>query len=198
VVASCLQKYVTAKELVKAICKEEDNYTAGRFAMLTWVLFCGVSNRNNLVWNGSKESGRSLGIKSCHLWEEWNSVQQQHSLMWQKPPMGWKKCNVDAGFHQGMNKTSAGWCLRDHTANFIVAGTSWKEGNCSIVEGEVHALFEALRQVENQGITHVIFETDSKSVVDAMQSTIQVAVSRNIVRLSVILRMYLIVIQILW
>jgi ribonuclease HI len=93
-----------------------------------------------------------------------------------------------------MNKTSAGWCLRDYTANFIVADTSWKEGNCSIVEGEVNNL----RQVENQGITHVIFETDSKSVVDAMQSTIQVAVSRNIVRLSVILRMYLIVIQILW
>jgi ribonuclease HI len=85
--------------------------------------------------------------------------------------MGWKKCNVDAGFHQGMNKTSAGWCLRDHTGNFIVAGTSWKEGNCSIVEGEVHALFEALRQVENIGITHVIFETDSKSVEDAIHNS---------------------------
>jgi ribonuclease HI len=66
-----------------------------------------------------------------------------------------------------MNKTSAGWCLRDYTANFIVADTSWKEGNCSIVEGEVNNL----RQVENQGITHVIFETDSKSAVDAIHNS---------------------------
>jgi ribonuclease HI len=51
----------------------------------------------------------------------------------------------------------------------MVAGTAWNEGNCSIVEGEAHALLEALSRVEERGITHVIFETDSKSVVDAIQ-----------------------------
>jgi hypothetical protein len=34
--------------------------------------------------------------------------------------MGWQKCNVDAGFHQSLNKTSVGWCLRDHLGNFMV------------------------------------------------------------------------------
>jgi ribonuclease HI len=49
-----------------------------------------------------------------------------------------------------------------------MAGTTWLEGNCSIVEGEYIALLEALKVVENRGISHVIFETDSKSVVDAI------------------------------
>jgi ribonuclease HI len=175
-IAAHIQQHGTAKEVIKAICKQEDSSVAGRFAMLVWIIW---NNRNNIVWNEASESGRNLGIKSWHLWEEWNSVnqqqhsrrvmdQQQHSLSWHKPPMGWQKCNVDAGFHQSLNKTSVGWCLRDHLGNFMVAGTAWNEGNCSIVEGEAHALLEALSRVEERGITHVIFETDSKNVVDAI------------------------------
>jgi hypothetical protein len=26
--------------------------------------------------------------------------------LWQRPPHGWYKCNVDAGFHKKLNKTS--------------------------------------------------------------------------------------------
>jgi hypothetical protein len=28
------------------------------------------SNRNNSIWNNTKEQGRSLGYKAKHLWEE--------------------------------------------------------------------------------------------------------------------------------
>jgi hypothetical protein len=62
--------------------------------------------------------------------------------------MGWQKRNLDAVFHQSLNKISVGLCLRDHLGSFMVAGTTWKEGNCSIVEGEAHALLEALSRVE--------------------------------------------------
>jgi ribonuclease HI len=61
-----------------------------------------------------------------------------------------------------------GWCLRDHFGRFAMAGTTWLEGNCSIVEDESIALLEALKNMENRGIFHVIFETDSKSVVNAI------------------------------
>jgi ribonuclease HI len=36
------------------------------------------------------------------------------------------------------------------------------------MEGESIALFEALQDMEQRGYTHVMFETDSKSVVDAI------------------------------
>jgi hypothetical protein len=51
---------------------------------------------------------------------------------------------------------------------FIVAGTTWIDGCCSILEGESIALIEALKVMEQRGYSHVVFETDSKSVVDAI------------------------------
>ncbi|CAJ2647461.1 unnamed protein product [Trifolium pratense] len=144
VIAARLQHFTTAPEVILAMCHGEDKNTAGQFAMLLWILW---NNRNDKVWNNSKEPGRSLGIKATQLWHEWFSVQnmqqqnpipieQQQSSIWQKPPMGWYKCNIDAGFYNELNKTTAGWCLRDHLGRFVRAGTSWKDGKFSLVEGE--------------------------------------------------------------
>jgi ribonuclease HI len=90
-------------------------------------------------------------------------------LRWQKPPDGWYKCNIDAGFHTEQNRTSSGWCLRDHRGMLVGAGTSWVEGSCSVIEGEAIALLEALRELEQRGLSQVIIEIDSKSLVDAIQ-----------------------------
>jgi ribonuclease HI len=81
---------------------------------------------------------------------------------------GWFKCNVDAAFHKEINKTSIGWILRDHLGRFIAAETTWIDGSCSIVEGESIALLEALKVVRQRDYSHVVFESDSKSVVDAI------------------------------
>ncbi|KAK2355332.1 hypothetical protein QL285_092752 [Trifolium repens] len=81
---------------------------------------------------------------------------------------GWYKCNVDAAFHKNLNKTSTGWCLRDHIGRFVMAETTWIDGSCSIVQGESIALLEALKAMNQRGYSHVIFETDSKNVVDAV------------------------------
>jgi ribonuclease HI len=51
---------------------------------------------------------------------------------------------------------------------FVAAETTWREGIYSVVEGEAMALLEAMRAMEQRRISHVIFETDSKSVVDAV------------------------------
>lgn len=136
------------------------------FATLVWVLW---SNRNNYVWNNSKEPGCDLGYKAKLLWDEWHAaqqlqpdqvvhVQQSANLQWQKPPDGWFKCNTDAGFHKDLNRTSGAWVLRDHKGMFVSAGTSWLEGNCSVIEGEAIALLDALQQLEQHGINHVIVE----------------------------------------
>jgi ribonuclease HI len=52
----------------------------------------------------------------------------------------------------------------------VLAGTAWKEGIFSIVEGESIAILEAMKVIEQRGISNVIFETDSKSTVDAIQA----------------------------
>jgi ribonuclease HI len=165
------------QELILDLCSNESCEEAGRFAMLVWVLW---QNRNNKVWSASHDTGRNLGFKSRYLWDEWNDVQQathvsrqvgqqQQSYRWEKPHQGWYKCNVDAGFYKELNKTTTGWCLRDHLGRFIAAGTSWRHGNYSVIEGEAIALLEAMKAMEQRRISNVIFETDAKSVVDAVQ-----------------------------
>ncbi|MCI80132.1 hypothetical protein A2U01_0101403, partial [Trifolium medium] len=54
--------------------------------------------------------------------------QQQQITQWQNPQFGWFKCNVDAGFYNDANKTTAGWCLRDHAGQYVMAGSSWSQG----------------------------------------------------------------------
>jgi hypothetical protein len=85
-----------------------------------------------------------------------------------EPPQGWYKCNVDAAFHQAINKTSTIWCLRDHLGRFVAAETTWLAGNYSIMEGEALALYEALKAMHIRSITQMIFETNAKSVADAL------------------------------
>ncbi|MCI31515.1 ribonuclease H protein, partial [Trifolium medium] len=94
----------------------------------------------------------------------------QHHLQWQKPQFGWLKCNVDVRFHNESSKTSAGWCLRDHRGQYVMAGSSWRQGNCPIIEGEAMAMIEAMKEMEQRGFAHVIFESDSKNVVDVIHS----------------------------
>jgi ribonuclease HI len=84
--------------------------------------------------------------------------------------MDWYKCNVDAGFHKEINKVTAGWCVRNHVGNFIIAGTLWQEGRYSVIEGEAFAQLEALKAMQQQGLSQVIFETDSISVVNAIHN----------------------------
>jgi hypothetical protein len=44
-----------------------------------------------------------------------------------------------------------------------MAETTWLDGNYSIIEDEAISLFEAMKAMEQRRISHVIFETDSKS-----------------------------------
>jgi hypothetical protein len=160
-----LQQVSSIREVIHEVCSVEDKETARAFVMLMWVLW---NNKNNRVWNDVNEPGRSLGLKARFLWDEWFAVQQlqhgmhrteqqQQLIRWQKPSHGCYKCNVDAGFHKELNKTSTGWCLCDHMGLIVMAETTWMNGNCSIVEGESIVLLETLKVMEQRGISQVIF-----------------------------------------
>jgi ribonuclease HI len=172
-----IQQAVTIHDLILNVCLTETHESAGLFAMMLWVLW---QNRNNMVWNTTQEIGRHLGMKARHLWSEWSDVQRiqqgqrlpvqnQQLHGWEKPQQGWFKCNIDAGFFRDSNSTTTGWCLRDHMGRFIMAGTTRLDGNYSVIEGEAKALLEAMKEMEQRHISNVIFETDAKSVVDAIQ-----------------------------
>jgi hypothetical protein len=65
----------------------------------------------------------------------------------QKPAYGWYNCNVDAGFYNELGMTTTGWCFRDYMGQFVMDGTSWIQGMCSIIEGEAIVLLEVMKEL---------------------------------------------------
>ncbi|PNY14077.1 putative prefoldin subunit 1-like protein [Trifolium pratense] len=88
------------------------------------------------------------------------------SLMFEKPQHHWLKCNIDAGFHAEVGKTSAGWCVRDNMGRFVIAGSSWTNGRYTIIEGEAISMYEAMKELQQRDYTNVVFETDSQAGAD--------------------------------
>jgi hypothetical protein len=172
------QQFNDAVALIHDICSNEDKEVAGRCAVMIWTLW---NNRNNWLWNNEKKNGNSLGTQALHVWNDWiiannfnqedgsnNQVQLQQT--WEPPNYGWFKCNVDAGFNVRRRSTNRGWCIRNHAGCFIIAGTAWDIGYCSIIEAEALALLEAIQATTHLNLEKVTFECDSQTVVNAVHA----------------------------
>jgi ribonuclease HI len=195
-----LYAFNNVKSLLFDICRNEDFTTAGKVAMVVWCIWY---NRNNWVWNGVKDTTKEIAQRAVHMLGEWcavNTNQQpntlagvsagshssfpadhsvQHAsqglqmLRWQRPRDGWWKCNVDASFSQNPVALGCGWCVRDSAGMFVAAGTSSSNCTATVAEGEAKALLFAMREAVARGWTNVVFESDSKVVVDAVLSNHQ-------------------------
>jgi ribonuclease HI len=101
-------------------------------------------------------------------------VEQQSAagstFQWQPPPSDYLKCNVDASFYNTEGAAGWGWCLRDCHGNFKLAGTNLVNSPLTTLEGEAMALVEAMHEMIHRGFSKIIFESDSKLVVDAISS----------------------------
>jgi ribonuclease HI len=97
-------------------------------------------------------------------------MHQNQLLRWQKPREGWWKCNVDASFAQNPNSLAWGWCMRDAAGSFVAAGSDFSSYKVSVAEGEAKALLEAMRVAVSRGWSNIVFESDSKTVVDAVHT----------------------------
>jgi ribonuclease HI len=86
------------------------------------------------------------------------------------PLHGILKCNVDASFFNNEGACGWGWCIRGSNGQFILAGSNILYEKLNIIEGEALAIREAMCEIIQRGFTQVIFESDSKVVVDAIHS----------------------------
>lgn len=86
--------------------------------------------------------------------------------MWQRPPHGFVKVNVDAGFNSLDPKVGFGWCVRGSTGVFLLARVSSVAGTFTVAEGEALGLLHAIQWVTTLHLDQVIFESDCKVVVD--------------------------------
>ncbi|XP_058733181.1 uncharacterized protein LOC131604778 [Vicia villosa] len=153
----------------------EDRKVAGRFAVVMNVIW---KNKNDLIWHNEKEEASKLGLIAFHNWHDWFMAQRnqernenlQNVTSWNPPPKGWLKCNVDARFNKQWGTTNGGWCVRDKSGNFVVAGVAWDIGTLSILEAEASAIKEAIESAIALHLENVIFESDARHVVQAIHS----------------------------
>jgi ribonuclease HI len=188
------------KSLLFDICKSEPASIVGHFAMVTWCIW---NHRNNWVWNGVRDTAKEVAMRAGHMFGEWSAInslnynqsgsaptaslhdpiaagqlvhREPHGnqlLRWQKPRDGCWKCNVDASFSQNPNGMACGWCVRDAGGVFVAAGSKFCNFNITVAEGEALALLEAMRQCINHGWSNIVFDSDSKIVVDAAHANKQ-------------------------
>ncbi|XP_058774671.1 uncharacterized protein LOC131648950 [Vicia villosa] len=159
------------------ICDKEDSNIVGRVAVMMDVIW---RNINDFIWNDEKEEASKLGWLGFHKWQEWFEAQkhvgvdsgQHHEIHWIPPLSGQNKCNVDAGFNNICGTSNRGWCFRNSSGDFLVAGVAWDPGKLSIIEAEAIALKEAIQQAITMNMDQVIFESDSLRVVQAVKAKI--------------------------
>jgi len=99
------------------------------------------------------------------------STSPQYRPLWQPPPLGRYKCNIDAAFSSHRNHTGIGICVRDSEGTFVLAKTFTFLCNVSIDVGEALGLHSALQWLSDMQLDNVNFETDSKLTANAFLST---------------------------
>ncbi|KAK2419171.1 hypothetical protein QL285_041294 [Trifolium repens] len=133
IIQSRLHLLTNVRNLIFDICRNESNLEAGKVDVLLWFAW---QNRNNKVWNDTCIHAQQVGHQAARHWHEWAAIhgllheQQQQpqnvsaattTVLWQQPPTGYYKCNVDASFYNLAGSTGWGWVLRDSHGCFKLA-----------------------------------------------------------------------------
>lgn len=102
------------------------------------------------------------------IFPRWPTNQSSNvlSLLWEPPPLGYYKCNVDASFWENRGLTGYGMYFRDWDGRFVAAKTYWSSHMLTVCEGDAQGLFHALTWAIHSQLNRVIFELHCKVVVD--------------------------------
>ncbi|GAU49519.1 hypothetical protein TSUD_407520 [Trifolium subterraneum] len=136
-----------AVDRIFAVCSNESSDTVGRVAMLLWCIWHNLHKLQSNSVSGTTEADL---------------------VRWEKPALGWVKCNVDVVFVSGSGRTSVGLCFRDSSGQFMAGMTQWQQTVISSVEGEAWALLLAMEEARHRGLDRVQFESDSKVLIDVI------------------------------
>ncbi|GAU38878.1 hypothetical protein TSUD_67410 [Trifolium subterraneum] len=148
----------------------------GRVAALCWSLW---HHRNDVVWNNNRSLPNQVGRIAYNAWIDWFAVHhlkydenhipaQSTTDRWEKPRIGWVKCNVDAAFIGEARVTTTGACFRDPVGNFVAGFMQRQHTTLSTVEGETWELLQAMKEANRRGLNKVQFESDSHVLTEAI------------------------------
>lgn len=89
---------------------------------------------------------------------------------WNKPPVGWYKCNADGAFSAADNTGATGVALRDHDGCFLAGRGAW-HGRCTdALMMEALACRDGLLLARQCGVSKLYQETDCMVLVNLWEA----------------------------
>jgi len=95
---------------------------------------------------------------------------QDQQLAWTKSQPRYIKCNVDAALFNNNTTMAYNLCFRDSTCAVIVGKYEYLHLYVSVLEVESLGLLHSLKMAISNDMHNVTFETDSKTLVDAISA----------------------------
>ncbi|CAA7051877.1 unnamed protein product [Microthlaspi erraticum] len=150
-----------------------------------WVLWRIWKSRNVLIFQQKSIHWRSLTRYAMNDASEWIRAQEmtqeaQHQSnndgrefrhrLW-ITIQGWVKCNYDGSFRGEDHNAKAGWIVRDDRGTYLGSGQAEAKKVSSAIEAEFQALIISMQNCWCQGYRHIIFEGDSRNVVNLVNNS---------------------------
>ncbi|XP_024633477.1 uncharacterized protein [Medicago truncatula] len=167
-----------------------DNFTAMLFDLLDrlpeqqrlttvmtlWSLW---KSRNLKLWESTDTTAVAIVSRACDVHREWSCMQKVKftqpnsdiNFSWTKPLNGTIKCNVDAAVFNNNSMVGYGMCFRDSLGQLLLEKSDYMQNSATILKVETIGLLEAMEMAISNGMHNVIFETDSRSMENALYST---------------------------
>ncbi|XP_037493289.1 uncharacterized protein LOC119370066 [Jatropha curcas] len=130
---------------------------------------------NSVVWTGAGQPAHVLLGAASNRFMSWQQGQTRlHTTVptstgtWVRPPHGFLKCNSDAALQASSPVTGASWIVRDNLGTVVNACQLALHGGHDPRVAEALSFREALSWVKGKDFHHVIFETDSVVLFQAM------------------------------
>ncbi|XP_059442109.1 uncharacterized protein LOC132174476 [Corylus avellana] len=161
-------------EALIARCPRDELNLAVLIAQRIW------ARRNEMVHEGDfihpnrlvRESSETLHFFSTPTEEGnvgLNTILQEASVKWEKPPFGRYKVNWDVAIDHNLQYMGFGAIIRDHNGSVCAAKCLKVEGIQEPVVGEAQAALAAVEFSRELGYQDVILEGDSLQVVQALK-----------------------------
>lgn len=90
-------------------------------------------------------------------------------VAWSAPPDDWVKINVDGSYPAGSDSSACGGLAKDSLGRFI-KGFYSKIGSCNAAWAELWTLRNGINLARELSLERVIFEMDSKVIVDMVRA----------------------------
>ncbi|MCH95067.1 pentatricopeptide repeat-containing protein, partial [Trifolium medium] len=134
-----------------------------------------LKERNNWVWNGIRDTAKDMAMRAVHMIKEWRSVNmvQQTNRPTTVVTAQIRRSATAEPISESVSRST----VLAEASRKVVEVQRRRTNKCmhkfTAAEGEATAILEAMREAISRRWTNIVFESDSKVVVDAIQANTQ-------------------------